>query len=219
MTTAAIILAGGGAVRLGGGDKPLLCLAGTTMLARIIATLRADIADIAISANGDPARFAAFGLPVLSDGARADGARADGVRAEGVRAEGAPAGEGPLAGILTGLDWAAARGATALLSVPGDTPFIPSGLAVALSPAPACAAGGGRTHHLVALWPIACRDALHAWLTRPGPRAVARFADHIGMRRVDFPPMAWDSFLNVNTADDLAAARRVASGFGHGRSR
>lgn len=190
MTHAAVILAGGTASRLGGGDKPLLRLGSATMLARIIATLRVDTADIAISANGDPARFAAFGLPVLPDGAFAR--------------------QGPLAGILAGLDWAAGRHAATLLSVPGDTPFIPAGLAAALSPAPACAAGGGQPHHLVALWPVACREALRTWLGHSESRAVARFAAQIAMRQVDFPPAAWDSFLNVNTLDDLAAARRRA---------
>ena len=90
MSTAALILAGGGATRLGGGDKPLLEVGGTPMLARIIAALRPDASAIAISANGDPTRFAAFGLPVLPDGAFA--------------------GQGPLAGVLAGLDWAAATG-------------------------------------------------------------------------------------------------------------
>lgn len=192
MSTAAVILAGGGATRMGGGDKPLLTVGDQPMLARIIATLRPDIADIAISANGDPARFAAFGLSVLPDGTFA--------------------GFGPLAGLLAGLDWAAGRGATALLSVPGDTPFIPPGLSATLAPPPACAAGGGRVHHLVALWPTGCRTALRDLLTRSGPCAVARFAAQIDMRPVDFPLVAWDSFLNINTRDDLAAARRLACG-------
>jgi molybdenum cofactor guanylyltransferase len=192
MSTAAVILAGGAATRIGGGDKPLLTVGGASMLARIVATLHADIPNVAISANGDPARFAAFGLPVLPDGAFA--------------------GRGPLVGVLAGLDWAAARGALALLSIPGDTPFIPTGLAEALTPPPACAASAGRTHHLVALWPVSCRTALRDWLAQPGSRAVGRFAEQIGMRRVDFPPTAWDSFLNVNTMDDLAAARRLAPG-------
>lgn len=189
MTTAAVILAGGGATRMGGGDKPLLPVGGASILARIIDTLRIDIPAIAISANGDPARFAAFGLPVLPDGPFA--------------------GQGPLAGVLAGLDWAAATGAATLLSVPGDTPFIPPGLAAALAPAPACAASQGRIHHLVALWPVSSRAALRTWLGRAGSRAVVRFAEESGVRRVDFPTGKWDSFLNINTTDDLAAARRL----------
>jgi molybdenum cofactor guanylyltransferase len=173
---------------MGGGDKALLEIAGRSMIARIITAL--DVRPLAISANGEPARFAAFGLPVLSDGAFA--------------------GEGPLAGVLAGLGWAAALGADALLTVPGDTPFIPQGLAAALSPAPACAASDGRLHPLVALWPIGCHDELRHLLMSPGRRDVAHFAQTIGMRRVDFPLAKWDAFMNVNTPDELAVARKIA---------
>ena len=175
---------------MGGGDKPLLALAGKPMLGLVIGTLARDITDIAISANGDPARFAAFGRPVLADGGFA--------------------GEGPLAGVLAGLDWAAGLGAEALLSVPGDTPFIPDGLAAALAPPPACAASDGRTHHLVALWPVDCRERLRRLLSAPGRRDIAGFSRMIGARRVDFPVAKWDPFLNVNSPADLAAAEAIA---------
>lgn len=198
MTTAALILAGGGATRMGSADKPLLEVGDTPILSRIIAALRPDAAAVAISANGDPARFAAYGLPVLPDGGFA--------------------GQGPLAGVLAGLDWTAAIGAEALLTVPGDTPFVPRGLAAALAPPPACASSNGRTHHLVALWPTTCRDTLRALLAAPGSRAVARFADAIGMRRVAFPAGKWDPFLNVNTPDDLATARSLAPRTVEGRN-
>ena len=189
MKTAALILAGGDARRMGGGDKPLLALGGKPMLAFVIDTLAHAIADIAISANGDPARFAAFGRPVLPDGGFA--------------------GEGPLAGVLAGLDWAAGLGAEALLTVPGDTPFIPHGLATALAPPPACAASGGRTHHLVALWPTDCRARLRALLAAPGRRDMAHFSRMIGTRPVDFPVAKWDPFMNINTPADLAAAQAI----------
>ena len=126
--------------------------------------------------------------------------------------DGAFRGEGPLAGVLAGLDWAATLGAEALLTVPGDTPFIPCGLAAALAPPPSCAATNGRAHHLVALWPVACRADLRRVLSAPGPRDIARFAAGIGMRRVDFAVAKWDPFLNVNTPEDLAAARALAEG-------
>jgi molybdopterin-guanine dinucleotide biosynthesis protein A len=187
---AGLILAGGAATRMGGGDKPLLDLAGRPMLARILDTLAADLADIAISANGDPARFAGFGRPVLPDGAHR--------------------GEGPLAGILAGLDWAAGLGCGALLSVPGDTPFIPRGLAASLAPAPACAMHDGRQHHLVALWPVAVRDGLRSLLCAPGPRSVARFAETIGTRYINFPVGHARLFTNVNTDADLTAARALS---------
>lgn len=189
---AALILAGGSARRMGGQDKPLLEIGGVPMLASIVATLRADGHVIAISANGDPAQFAAFTAPVLPDGAFR--------------------GEGPLAGVLTGLDWAAPLGVKALLTVPGDTPFVPRGLAATLDPPPACAATDGRAHHLVALWPVACRADLRRMLSAPGPRDIARFAVGIGMRRVDFAVAKWDPFLNVNTPEDLAAARALIKG-------
>jgi len=166
----------------------LLTIGSSTILARIIATL--DMPVVAISANGDPSRFNGFGLPVFDDGPFA--------------------GEGPLAGVLAGLNWACGIGAEALLTVPGDTPFVPRGLAEALSPPPSCAASGGRVYPLVALWPAGARDTLRDWLSRPGPRHAVRFADAIGMRRVDFPPAAWDRFLNVNTPDDLESARSLA---------
>lgn len=165
---------------MGGGDKPLRTLGGTTLLARIVATLAADHAHIALSANGDPARFGTA-LPVLPDPI---------------------AGQGPLGGVLAGLDWAALLGADALLSVPGDTPLIPAGLAAALGAAPAVAESGGRRHHLVALWPVACAPALRAWLGAPGSRSVRAFGATLGMRGVAF---AGDPFANVNTPEELAA--------------
>jgi molybdenum cofactor guanylyltransferase len=175
---------------MGGGDKPLLDLAGTRIIERIVASL--DVPHIAISANGDPECFAALKLPVLSDGDFA--------------------GEGPLAGVLAGLEWAASQGAETLLTVPGDTPFIPKGLAAALAPAPACAASNGRVHHLVALWPVARHGELRRFLSEQDRRDVAYFGRRISMRRVDFPAAKWDPFFNVNTPEDLAAARAIAEG-------
>lgn len=191
---AAVILAGGQARRMGGVDKPLLRLAGRPILAHILDRLAGQAAPIAISANGDPARFAAFGLPVLPDGG--------------------PMGQGPLAGLLAGLNWAAGQGADVLLTVPGDTPFIPADLVATLAPAPSRAASLGRAHHLLALWPIAARAPLHDLLSHPGPRSVGAFGDRIGMRPVDFPAMdgptgPYDPFLNINTPDDLAKAQRI----------
>ena len=184
---AGLILAGGAGRRLGGTDKPLLALGRDTILDRVLARLRAEpVAAIALSANGDPARFARFGLTVLADGIAA---------------------AGPLAGVLAGLDWAAALGATALLSVPGDAPFLPAGLLAALSPAPACAVADGRLQPLVALWPVAARAALRDWLSSGQSRKVGAFAATLGMRAVDFPEAAADGFANINTPEELAAAR------------
>ncbi|HET6181974.1 MAG TPA: molybdenum cofactor guanylyltransferase [Acetobacteraceae bacterium] len=182
-----LVLAGGAARRLGGGDKPLLDVGGQTMLERALAVLRAECAAVAISANGDKARFARFGVPVLDDGPFV--------------------GRGPLAGVLAGLDWAAGQGGTVLLTLPGDTPFAPLGLARRLGAPPACAANGGRSHFLVAVWPVAAREALRRRLAGTGSVAAGAFAAAIGMRPVDFPAEPDDPFLNVNTAEDLARAR------------
>jgi molybdopterin-guanine dinucleotide biosynthesis protein A len=180
---AALILAGGGARRLGGVDKPLLPLGGTTILAELLARLRPQADALALSANGDPARFGAYDLPVLPDPVPD---------------------QGPLAGVLEGLHWAARCGAQALLTVPGDTPFVPRDVAARLGPAPACASSGGQVHPLVALWPVACRDRLRGWTDK----RVRGFAQAIGMRTVAFADA--DAFLNVNTPADLAAAVEAA---------
>lgn len=187
----AIVLAGGEARRMGGGDKPLLQAGGVSLLARILDRLSGQAEAVAISANGNPTRFAAFGLPVLDDGAFT--------------------GEGPLAGILAGMDWAARLGANHLLSVPGDTPFIPSGLAGQLAPGPAFAVSGGRLHPAVGLWPVICRETLRQRLSRPGSRSVRGFAEAIGARQVEFSIISGNPFLNANTPADLAEIRRIVT--------
>jgi molybdopterin-guanine dinucleotide biosynthesis protein A len=193
---AAVVLAGGAGRRLGGIDKPLMELHGQPLLARILEALAGQAAPIAISANGDASRFTSFGLPVLQDGAFL--------------------GQGPLGGVLAGLDWAAAQGVDTLLTVPGDTPFIPRDLAVRLAPAPSCAVRAGRTHHLVALWPVDARTELRQFLTNPGSRRVADFAASIGMRQTVFPIVASDPFFNINTPSDLAEAQARAGRAGAG---
>jgi molybdopterin-guanine dinucleotide biosynthesis protein A len=176
---------------MGGGDKPLLEVGGALVLERIIAAVRPDVARLAISANGDPARFAAFGCPVLAD-------------------ETAFIGQGPLAGLCAGLDWAAESGGDCLLSVPGDTPFLPVGLVASLAPGPTFAACAGRDHPLIAVWPVSCRHALRHRLQAQGGRAVGGFAAAIGSRRVLFPSDLAGGFLNLNTPADLTAARARA---------
>ena len=183
---AALILAGGAASRMGGGDKPLLEVGDRPMIAAVIQAV--DLPDIAISANGDPARFAAFNRPVLPDGAFA--------------------GQGPLAGLLAGLRWAATLGAGAVLTVPGDMPFLPPGIAKALLPAPRAVKVKGQLHHLVATWPISCFETLQSFLASSQSRRVADFADQIGMQYVEFPVSAGRSFANINTVQQLERARR-----------
>jgi molybdopterin-guanine dinucleotide biosynthesis protein A len=183
---AALVLAGGEGRRMGGVDKPLLDVGGRPMLAAVIASL--GVVPTAISANGDPARFAAFGLPVFSDGVFQ--------------------GHGPLAGILAGLRWAASLGMTALLTAPGDMPFLPPGLVQKLATPPRSVRVGGRTQHLVALWPSDCADLLHTFLSAKGSRRVADFSEQIGMQYDEFPVELSEAFDNINTHEQLARARQ-----------
>jgi molybdopterin-guanine dinucleotide biosynthesis protein A len=181
---AALILAGGQGTRLGGVDKALIPLHGRPLIAHLLARLAPQFSDIAISANGDAARFAAYGKPVLPDSLPH---------------------KGPLAGVAAGLAWAAAIGARALLTVPVDTPFIPLDLLSRLSPTPGVAAYQGRQHHLVALWPVAFLPALERFLTAPGPYKVRDALALCAARPVAFTGPT-DPFLNINTPEDLAAA-------------
>ena len=190
---AGVILAGGRATRMGGGDKGLLSVAGCSILARVIARLRPQVDALALNANGDPARFAGFGLPVLPDGV--------------------PGHPGPLAGVLAGMDWAAGQGASALLTAAADTPFFPPDLAARLAAAGAfamAATPGGSAperHPTFALWPTALRDELRASLGA-GLRKVVAFSDPRGCTSVVFPDP--DAFFNVNTPEDLARAEMLA---------
>jgi molybdopterin-guanine dinucleotide biosynthesis protein A len=191
MPVPAVILAGGLARRMGGGDKTLLPLGGGTVLSHVVARLRPQAGPLALNANGDPGRFAALGLPVLPDPL--------------------PGHPGPLAGILAALDWAAFLDAREVLTVPGDAPFLPPDLFRKLSEtgSPAIAATGGRAHPVVGLWPVELAQAVREALAT-GTRKVEAFASAQGARAVDFPvpPDGPDPFLNLNTPEDMAQARR-----------
>ena len=191
----AVLLAGGLARRMGGGDKPLRVLGGRALLAHVLDRIRPQVGAVALSANGDPARFAAFGLPVLADAL--------------------PGQPGPLAGVLAGMRWAAALGVAEVLSVPTDTPFLPPDLVARLAAARraggmpiACAESLGRTHPVVALWPAALADALAAAL-REGKRSVAHWAAGQGVVSVAFEAAGGDPFFNVNSPEDLAEAEAL----------
>jgi molybdopterin-guanine dinucleotide biosynthesis protein A len=187
---AGLILAGGRGTRLGGADKAFVQLAGQPLIAHLLARLAPQVEQIAISANGDAARFNAFSRPVLPDGQLA--------------------GFGPLAGLAAGLQWAAARAADSLITVPVDTPFIPLNLAACLTPAPSVAAYRGRQHHLVAHWPVAALPELRQFLKTGAPFKVRDFLTICGARQIPFEA-ASDPFLNINTPDDLAGAIRLHS--------
>ncbi|WP_417600270.1 molybdenum cofactor guanylyltransferase MobA [Pararhodobacter oceanensis] len=184
-----VILAGGRATRMGGGDKGALLLGGQPMLAHVIARVQPQVDALALNANGDPARFAAYGLTVLPDPIQGH--------------------LGPLAGVLAAMDYAATLGAPRVLTVAADTPFLPrdlvdrlgEGLAVAASPDPE---GRIRAHPTAALWPVSLAPDLRQALEE-GERRVGRFADQMGARRCLFREQP-DPFFNVNTPEDLALA-------------
>ncbi len=199
---AGIILAGGLSRRMGGGDKTLLALGGRSLLDHVVARLAPQVGPLALSANGDPARFGATGLPVLAD------------IVEGYA--------GPLAGILTGLEWAAANTTSAaLVTAAGDTPFLPANLVARLSDAAArrpgsiaVASSGGKRHPTFALWPLGQRQALRHFLVDEDNRRVSAFIERHDFVEVEFPLLAGDGaeldpFFNINIADDLAVAERL----------
>lgn len=199
--TLGVVLAGGLARRMGGGDKPLRMLAGRPMLAHVVERLAPQVAAVAINANGDPARFASFGLPVVPDG-MADY-------------------PGPLAGVLAALDFAAERrgGDIAwVVSVPGDSPLIPLDLVARLHAARveagvplACARSGGFAHPPVGLWPVALREALREALLA-GERKIDRWTTRHGCAEAEWPTTPHDPFFNANTPEDLAEAERLLRG-------
>jgi molybdopterin-guanine dinucleotide biosynthesis protein A len=194
---AGVILAGGRAARMGGGDKGLLPLGDTTILDRVVGRLGRQVSPLALNANGDPARFARFGLPVLGDSVA-----------------GYP---GPLAGVLAGLDWAAALGLDAVVTVAADTPFFPEDLVVRLghaaetagTPVVLAATSSGR-HPTFGLWRVDLRGDLRRSL-RDGTRKVMDWADRHGAATAMFPDTPVDPFLNVNTPEDLARARALVA--------
>ncbi|MCV6586188.1 MAG: molybdenum cofactor guanylyltransferase MobA [Marinibacterium sp.] len=193
-----VILAGGQARRMGGGDKGLRPLGQGTILSHVIARLAPQVGAMAINANGDPGRFADLGLPVVAD-SLADY-------------------PGPLAGVLAGLDWAASIGADHIVTAAADTPFFPADLVARLQ-----AAGDGMAHPLVlsatpdperginrhptfGLWPVGLRDDLRAAL-QDGLRKVVLWTDAHDGRVAMFDADPFDPFFNVNTPQDLSRAQ------------
>ena len=193
-----ILLAGGLARRMGGGDKMLRKAGGISLLAHVIAVLRPQCAGLVLSANGDPARFADFDVPVIADDVQGF--------------------MGPLAGILAGLDWIAARcpDVPLAISVPADTPFLPGDLAARLMDARAkdnaliaCARSGGRTHPAVAVWPVSIRNDLRHALVVEDVRKVEAFLQNYSRAIVEWPVEPYDPFFNANDTGDLAAAETI----------
>lgn len=176
---------------MGGADKALLPLGSGTLLDQAVARLGPQVAALAVSANGDPARLERFGLPVLADEVPM----------------------GPLSGLLAGLRWAAARGASHLATVPVDVPFLPGDLVphllLAGNGGPAIARSGGRLHPVCGLWPVVLAPALAAFLDSGTKPKVMDFASAQGAAIADFPDDG--AFSNVNTPEDLVAAEALLS--------
>ena len=205
MSTHCIILAAGQGTRMRSArPKVLQELGGRPLLAHVIERTAPQVADLCLNANGDAARFGAYGLPVVADSL--------------------PGFPGPLAGVLAGLDWAAAQGADTLVSVAADTPFLPCDLVPRLlltaegqdHPLVLAATEGdmetrsakGRLirHPTFGLWPVALRDDLRAAL-EGGLKKVVLWTERHGGREAVFPDER--AFFNVNTPEDLAQAEAM----------
>jgi molybdenum cofactor guanylyltransferase len=195
-----VLLAGGLARRMGGGDKPMRHIGGRTILDRVIARLQPQCDGLVLNANGDPARFAAFGLPVIAD-----------------TVEDFP---GPLAGILAGLDWAAANRPEVawVLSAAADCPFLPRDLVARLHRARtkagaqlAVAASGDQSHPVIGLWSVGLRNELRHSLAIEGIRKIDRWTARYKIATVTWPAKPIDPFFNANTSDDIAEAERLAA--------
>lgn len=193
-----VILAGGLARRLGGGDKALHEVAGRPLLAHAIERLKPQVSRIVLNANGDPARFEPFGLPVVPD------------TVEGFA--------GPLAGVLAGLDWAAENAPECewVVTVATDAPFFPDDLVARLAAAVesenadlACAETGGRTHPVFGLWPIRLRADLRQALVEEDIRKVDLWTARHKLAVVSFPVLVVDPFFNINRPEEVAAAEEI----------
>lgn len=206
MTTSAankipgVLLAGGLARRMGGGDKPMRTIAGRTILERVIARLEPQCDELILNANGDPARFTAFALPVIADSV-ADF-------------------PGPLAGILAALDWVAVNRPDVkwMLSTAADCPFLPRDLVSRLDQARATenaelavAASGEQSHPVVGLWSVGLRAELRHALVVEGIRKIDRWTARYKLVTVTWPTTPLDPFFNANTVEDIAEAERLAA--------
>ena len=194
-----LVLAGGLARRMGGGDKALIRIGEATILDRMLDRLKGSCAGFVLNANGDPERFARFGLPVIADDVAGFA--------------------GPLAGILAGLDWVASNRPDIpwVVSVPGDCPFLPRDLVPRFHAARrtegkplACAQSGDWRHPVAALWPVALRHDLRQAVVDEGLRKIEVWTARHGVALASWPDKPVDPFFNVNTPEDIAAAERFA---------
>jgi len=191
-----VLLAGGRARRMGGGDKCLLRLGGRPLLAHVIERARPQLDGLILNANGDPARFSDFGLEVVADSV--------------------PGFAGPLAGVLAGLEWTLEHRPDVrwIVTLATDTPFFPHDLVARLLAAAAdsdlaCAASGGRAHPVFGLWPVALAPDLRRALVEEDLRKIDAFTARYRTAEVAFAAEALDPFFNLNTPEDLAHAEHL----------
>jgi molybdopterin-guanine dinucleotide biosynthesis protein A len=193
-----VLLAGGQARRMGGGDKCLRHLANRPILAHVIERLRPQVDALVLNANGDPDRFAEFGPPVVPD--VIDGHA------------------GPLAGVLTGMEWVSANRPDCpwIVTVATDTPFLSTDLVAVMMTALqreeaelACAASNGRVHPVFGLWPVALAASLRRAMVDEDIRKVVRFTERYRLAEADFPAQPLDPFFNTNRPEDLVEAERL----------
>lgn len=188
-----VILAGGQARRMGGGDKGTIILGGLTLFDRVIDRLGPQVDRLVLNANGDPERLIEYGLPVIPD-----------------TLEDHP---GPLAGVLAGMEYAAAEGYDYIATAAADTPFFPIDLVENLIDARdaarkpfALAASRDEVkvarHPTFGIWPVSYRHDLKAAL-EDGVRKVVLWTDKHGAAQHIFPE---EAFFNINTPEDLAEA-------------
>lgn len=190
-----LLLAGGQSRRMGGGDKCLMELGGQTLLRRLIATAAPQVGPLVLNTNSDPALFRDYGLPIAPD-------VVDGYA-------------GPLAGVLTGLEWAAANAPYCdwVASFASDAPFAPTDLVSRMRTAieredsdMACASSAGRDHPVFALWPVRLAAELRAAVVTEGVRKVDTWTARYTLARAEFGTAGGDPFFNINRPEDLAAA-------------
>jgi len=190
-----LLLAGGQSRRMGGGDKALRVIGGVSLLQRVIERLQPQVETLVLNANGDPARFAGFGLTVVPDSV--------------------PGFAGPLAGVLAGLDWTADHcpNCTHVVSVATDAPFLPRDLVSRLlrdmeksGAELACAASGGQPHPVIGLWPVRLREDLRRAIVDETVRKVDVWTARHRLAVVPFPDEPIDPFFNANRPEDLTTA-------------
>ncbi len=197
--TVGVILAGGLARRMGGGDKPMREIGGRSILDHVVERVAPQCDGLILNANGDPARFAASGLPVVADSVAGN--------------------PGPLAGVLAALDWTAENRPEVewVASVAGDCPFLPRDLVSRLHEERlrektelAVASSGGRTHPVIGLWKVALRGDLRHALVEEDMRKIDRWTARYPLATVEWPVAPVDPFFNANTVEDLSEAEQLA---------